>query len=208
MIGMIDSFNDNATGWARFSDEHKPVMRYRLARACTSRAAENLRCQRLGLTLQTMSYELDRVVFLMLNPSTADAFELDPTVRECLRFARLWVPSIDLLEVVNLFAFRSPYPKDLRAAPDRGDDEMADQQILEACTGAELVIAAWGTGGELGGRASAVSSMLHDNGVQLHRLGLTKDLHPKHPLARGKHRIPREQHPVPHPWTVRDSSAS
>ncbi len=180
-------------GWARFSDDK--VMRYRLGRACSTAGREAL-----SMSRNPGAWELStliRIVFLMLNPSTASAFELDPTVSECIRFARLWRPDVDVVEVVNLFAFRTPYPKVLKKAPDRGDDALNNEQILEACAGASLVIAAWGVDGDLGGRANFVRSMIHENGIPMHRIGVTKDGHPKHPLARGKHRIPREQQPIP-----------
>jgi hypothetical protein len=53
------------------------------------------------------------VVFLMLNPSTADETKLDPTLRRCRAFSIAWGGSE--MVIVNLFALRSPYPKDLWA---------------------------------------------------------------------------------------------
>ncbi len=189
-------------GWARFSDDL--TMRYRLGRACSDAGrAALLDCWTFDRRYTALSVaDLVRITFLMLNPSTADAFKPDPTVSECIRFARLWRPDVDIVEVVNLFAFRSPYPAVLRQATDRGSDALNDEQILEACSGAAMVVAAWGTGGALEERDEAVSGMLERAGVPGFRLGLTKELHPKHPLARGKHRIPREQQPIPHPWVI------
>lgn len=180
---MIDEWNDNRTGWARFSDDR--TMRYRLARSLT------------GLSLDDEYLTAaDRVVFVMLNPSTADAFKHDPTVGECIKRAR--AEGADVLEVVNLFALRSPYPADLKkcATGFRGDDEHNNRAIVEACRGAAMVIAAWGNHGALGGRDEIVKRLLAREGVVLHCLGETQDGFPKHPLARGKHRIPGDLRPA------------
>lgn len=134
-------------------------------------------CRRYRYTLRRVLREGSwRVVWLMLNPSTADAFKLDPTVSRCVEFTRRW--GADITDVVNVFALRSPYPTDLYAelhAPDApcaignpfctkkdrcrscdptsawermGADVVNDIHILEACEGAKLVIAAWGNHGD------------------------------------------------------------
>ncbi|MGH9551149.1 MAG: DUF1643 domain-containing protein, partial [Terriglobales bacterium] len=58
--------------------------------------------------------DLERIVFLMLNPSTADAEVTDPTIRSCLGFAREL--GFGALEVVNLFAYRATEPAALKRA--------------------------------------------------------------------------------------------
>ena len=50
-------------------------------------------------------------VFIMLNPSTADALDDDPTIRRCIGFARR--EQCAGLIVVNLFAYRATKPADL-----------------------------------------------------------------------------------------------
>lgn len=167
---MIDSYSMDGLGWARFSDDL--TKRYRLARALDGREL---------LVVDNVVHADKRVVFLMLNPSTADAFVVDPTVRRCVAFATAW--GADVLEVVNLFAVRSTDPAKLRSpGVDLGIDEIADHEIWCACEGAALVVAAWGNHGWIEARGEIVGRRLRDAGVQLHHLGLTKYRRPKHPL--------------------------
>jgi hypothetical protein len=189
---MIDQYSDDRTGWARFSDDM--TMRYRLARRLDGRPV--LLAPTSGDEGRPIVGALHCVTFLMLNPSTADAFKPDPTVTECRK--RALGLGADLLEVVNLFALRSPYPQDLkkRAHGQRGDDAENNAQILEACRGARMVIAAWGAHGALDHRETIVRGLIARSGIALHHLGTTQEGYPKHPLARGKHRIVADQQPV------------
>jgi hypothetical protein len=115
----------------------------------------------------------------MLNPSTADAFQLDPTNRRCVGFAQAW--GYGALVTTNIFAFRSTNPAGLRTTNDAVGPEN-NEAILTAAKNADLVIAAWGTHGELQDRGNAVREMLGEVGVELHALKLTKAGHPGHPL--------------------------
>lgn len=83
------------------------------------------------------------VLFVMLNPSTADAEEDDNTIRKCVKFATREGGTI--LTVVNLFAFRSKEPEDLRTAEDPIGPEN-DRYIAEEMHRHRncLVVAAWG----------------------------------------------------------------
>lgn len=183
---MIDQWSEDRRGWARFSDDE--LFRYRLARSLNGGPLSVLNDHVLSVA---------RCVWLMCNPSTADAFQVDPTVRECIGFATAW--GCDVTEVVNLWALRSPHPADLRkrALGQRGDDMVNNDAVLQACIGAHWVIAAWGANGALDWRAHNVRQMLVDErGIALHHLGTTTEGYPKHPLARGTHRIPRDQVPV------------
>lgn len=60
--------------------------------------------------------QLPQIVFIGLNPSTADALIDDPTQRRLIRFAQDW--GYGGQTTVNLFALRSPYPEDLRKSED------------------------------------------------------------------------------------------
>ncbi len=82
------------------------------------------------------------VVFVMLNPSTADASEDDPTIRRCLGFARR--ERAGGLVVANLFAFRATDPKALEDAADPIGPDNA--RWISTCVRETSgpVVAAWG----------------------------------------------------------------
>lgn len=123
--------------------------------------------------------------FIMLNPSTADADEDDPTIRRCEGFARAW--GHGGLLVANLFAFRATDPRELVAAIGRGEDAVgpfnndAIRRLVEAAD-VSLVVAAWGTRGHLGGRDAEVASFVRASGRELCALRVSKDGFPGHPL--------------------------
>lgn len=117
------------------------------------------------------------VVFVMLNPSTADAEVDDPTIRRCVGFARR--EGCGTLEVVNLFAWRATDPLFLPLQSDPVGPHN-DEWIRDRVVPAKIVIAAWGARGDLLDRADAVKAMLPPG--KTFALGFTKDGHPKHPL--------------------------
>jgi hypothetical protein len=118
-----------------------------------------------------------RCLFVMLNPSTADAFVDDPTVRRCCAFARSW--GYTSLSVVNLFAFRATDPaKLLRADDPVGPDN--DHWIIREADRADLIVAAWGTQGFLRDRDQAVLDLLAPRPVYC--IGTTRTGMPRHPL--------------------------
>lgn len=127
------------------------------------------------------------VVFLMLNPSIADEFILDQTLKKCRSYARRW--GFGGFEIVNLFAYRSTDPDILPHVADPIGPEN-DRWIRQVCTPDRRVIAAWGTKGTHGGRDAAVRTMLEAVGVRLHVLRLTKGGHPEHPLYLPAHLDP------------------
>jgi hypothetical protein len=116
-------------------------------------------------------------LFVMLNPSTADAELDDPTIRRCRHFAKR--EGCGRFAVVNLFAFRATSPADMKAAADPVGPANAFHIMGEAGN-ANLIIAAWGAHGSYMGRDKEVLWMLSHRDIW--RLGITKDGHPKHPL--------------------------
>jgi hypothetical protein len=120
-----------------------------------------------------------RMVFVMLNPSTADALRNDPTVERCERRAR--AQGFGAFRVVNLFAWRATDPADLKRATAPVGPEN-DAAISDAADWGNLLLAAWGVHGAHMGRGPAIASSLRARGVALHHLGCTKEGHPRHPL--------------------------
>ncbi len=119
-----------------------------------------------------------RVVFLMLNPSTADAMIEDPTIRRCMVFARKW--GYRVLDVANIFALRSTDPIRLQNVLDPVGP-LNDQYLREMTETADRVVVAWGTHGKFLDRGNSVAKwVLHDR--ILHCLAKTKHGFPKHPL--------------------------
>lgn len=116
------------------------------------------------------------VNFVLLNPSTADEMNDDPTVRKCIKFAKTW--GFDALCITNLFAYRATSPRAMMKAVDPigyGNN----RHIIAVAQGASLVVCAWGRDGSFMGRGSVVRRMLAR--FDLHYLRLTRE-QPWHPL--------------------------
>ncbi len=153
----------------------------------------------------TWRYELRRIwhagqpllVVCMLNPSTADAERNDPTIVTLMRVARAW--GFGGLLVVNLFALRTSDPATLMRAADRVGPQNYHylQNAIEYAReqGGRLLVG-WGNCGDIAGRDEWFADWAVSWGVDLICLGTTASGAPKHPLARGKHRIPADQKPV------------
>lgn len=131
-----------------------------------------------------------RCVFVMLNPSKADALVDDATIRRCVGYARAW--GHGALDVVNLFALRSTDPTALYMHPDPiGPDN--DRYILTAVRDAAHAIVAWGAHGGHFDRDKAVLDMIRANTpVPPMALAFTYGGKPKHPL-----RLRADLKPVP-----------
>lgn len=117
------------------------------------------------------------VVFVMLNPSTADATVDDPTIRRCCGFARGF--GFDGIHVVNLYALRATNPADLWLSDDPVGRPENDDVLGDALSQPGLAIAAWGANA----RANRVDEVLAMPGAdRLSCLGVTKNGSPRHPL--------------------------
>jgi hypothetical protein len=119
------------------------------------------------------------VIFIMLNPSTADDKVLDPTVRRCLGYAMQW--GFGSMEILNLFALRSTDPKALYSHPDPVGKKN-DKEIHDACNWSWTIIAAWGIHGKFMGRGETVAEIVTRRHKPLYCLQLTKGGIPSHPL--------------------------
>lgn len=120
---------------------------------------------------------------LMVNPSRADAHRNDPTVRRCIDFARR-LESARLL-VGNMFAFRTPYIKELRWARDPVGPEN-DRYLEDIIREADVVVAAWGPASKVPApyreRWRDVAAMAAYLKKPLHCWGVAGDGQPRHPL--------------------------
>ena len=123
-----------------------------------------------------------RVMFLMLNPSTATEVQNDPTVERCERRARTL--GYGGFRVCNIFAFRATDPKVMRSAADPVGP-LNDEIIRDGIDWADDLVAAWGANGEHMHRGAQVEMLLRGMEISPKHLGLTKAGHPKHPLYIG-----------------------
>lgn len=128
--------------------------------------------------------------FVMLNPSTADGEQDDPTIRRCVGFARAL--GCDALLVVNLYAWRATKPEDLWTAEDPvgpENDYRLERHIRAAASADRPLVAAWGANA----REDRVRAVIAMRGAdRLTALGVTKDGAPRHPLY-----LPASARPTP-----------
>lgn len=163
---------------------------YNLAR---TNAAEFSLCGRYRYLLRrcfdgdVLAAPKNPVLFVMLNPSTADALWDDPTIRKCRGFAAAW--DCGSLEVVNLYAWRATDPKELAVARREGLLEVPENReaIYEAVGRASLVVAAWGA--HSAARLdcarpprNVLRARLDERGLTCHAIRISKDGQPCHPL--------------------------
>lgn len=121
---------------------------------------------------------IGRVLFIMLNPSTADAEKADPTVARCITYAHIW--GFGGVEVANIYALRSTNPKALFKDPDPIGQH--NYCMIESAVGrASLVVAAWGTISNDKKHLAEICRIVTQQ-KDLYCLRTTKNGHPAHPL--------------------------
>lgn len=147
------------------------------------------------------------VLWIMLNPSTADGTKNDPTLLRIIHFSKLW--GFGGLIVGNLLPKITSDPAECRAwayfdaakcmtnwhaEPALADNDL---HLEEMAAGVDMIVVAWGQGAQDEGRIEkvieAVRSAAPD--LPLYCVGRAQNGAPKHPMARGKHRIPNDQQP-------------
>lgn len=136
-------------------------------------------CERYRYALTRVWGTGPRVLFVMLNPSTATEVQNDPTVERCERRARAL--GYGGFRVCNIFAWRDTDPRAMRAAADPVGPAN-DAAIRDGALWADAIVCAWGTHGAHLDRGRQVEALLRATGRTLTHLGLSKDGHPKHPL--------------------------
>lgn len=138
-------------------------------------------------------YRLDRslapgrsvCVFVMLNPSTADARTDDPTILCCMGFAGIW--QFSNLAVFNLMAYRATNPAELSSVFDPEGPEN-DQHLRTALINLRRddhpfkLVCAWGANKAADGPDRRFMRMAAELDVPAWCLGTTKDGFPRHPL--------------------------
>ena len=122
-----------------------------------------------------------RLLVVMLNPSTADEQADDPTITRLV--ARAQRMRFGSLLVANLFALRATEPRALKRSTEPGDTPLNDHFLREEAARADAIIVAWGAHGDFRARARDVEEILRlAHGGPLWCLGVTRGGHPKHPL--------------------------
>jgi len=122
-----------------------------------------------------------QILYILLNPSTADEKQDDPTIRRCVGFAKR--EGFQSMKLLNIFALRSTDPRTLKGHPDPVGPAN-DETLRQAVAKAEKTIIAWGTHGLVNDRHSQVIAMLKD--YDLYCFGKTEAGLPKHPLYLSK----------------------
>lgn len=118
------------------------------------------------------------VMFIGLNPSTANERSNDPTIRRVMRFAGEW--GYGGFYMMNLFAMVTPYPRELEVASDPLGEN--DHWLVKVAVDCEMIIFAWGAFKEGHERAATVASRFPG----AYCLGKSQGGHPKHPLYLSK----------------------
>lgn len=128
------------------------------------------------------------VLFIGLNPSTADALQDDQTIRRCVGFARAW--GYGGMEMCNLFDWRCRDPK-LLPRQSFAVSELNDPALRVHCTQSRLVVACWGAVPWAQRRIEEVHRTIFDGEKRWHCLRLTKHGFPEHPCY-----LPKDVSPV------------
>lgn len=131
------------------------------------------------LLRRSWDHDKPRALFVMLNPSTADAEVDDATIRSCTRLSKGW--GYGSFEVINLFGLRATDPAELEKAADPIGPKNADvgDNAINRC---DVVICAWGAHPMAAKRARDMVSWVRGWKPAAYCLGTTKSGAPKHPL--------------------------
>ena len=142
------------------------------------------KCEKYRYKLtRTWDEDKGKVLFIMLNPSTANHIENDLTTIRCINFAEKW--GYGGIMIGNIYPFRAKRPKDLKKwIKGYGDlynfNECEDNKnhVKDMAQQADMIVCAWGCNYK-GGIPEWV-----DNLGRLHYLELCGDgVTPKHPLG-------------------------
>ncbi|AZG77445.1 DUF1643 domain-containing protein [Methylocystis rosea] len=146
------------------------------------RAAVISKCGAYRYSLTRKWSDAPLLSFVMLNPSTADAKDDDPTIRRCIGFARR--EGAGGLIVANLYALRSPSPEALWSARDPIGPKNRRTLVglaAQAFAQSAPIVCAWGALARQDQIDEALL-MFQVSGARLACLGRTQRGAPRHPL--------------------------
>jgi len=119
-----------------------------------------------------------RVLFIGLNPSTANECSDDPTLRRCVSFARSW--GYGGMYLCNVFSFITPDPSLL--TKENAFHEANPPAINMARALSVLTVLVWGDGIEIAADGLRVAKRVAETSEAPMCFGLTKKGNPRHPL--------------------------
>ncbi len=135
-------------------------------------------CGKYRFTLHRWNPHVDtgKAVFILLNPSTADATKNDKTTELCWHFTQAWGFSHEVL--VNTNPYRSSDPLKAKQPPEH---IMAanDNFIMGEVAGADIVVGAWGAKAHPA-HVARILKLLKD--VPIYSIATTTRGAPRHPL--------------------------
>lgn len=141
----------------------------------------------------TWNEDVPPLVWIMLNPSVADAHRSDPTLHRCLAHARR--REAGGIVVANLFALISTNPARLTTHPDPVGP-LNDLVLTTLLPPDPWLVMAWGAHPFAEQRAAAVAQLF--SGIPLWCLGTTQNGAPRHP-GRLAYSTPMEPYIPPRP---------
>ena len=133
-------------------------------------------CRKYRYTLwRTWDASKPKIMFLGLNPSTADEINNDPTVTRCINYSKSW--GYGGMYMMNIFAFRTTYPIELKKAKKPiGIDN--NKWIKEISLSVDKTIGAWGNDGAFLNRSADIKKIVKN----LYCLKVNSSGEPSHPL--------------------------
>ena len=140
------------------------------------------KCEKYRYKLtRTWDEDKDKVLFIMLNPSTANHIQNDLTTIRCINFAEKW--GYGGIMIGNIYPFRAKRPKDLRKWIDTDKDAAFETTVINqayvgnmaTCT--DLIVCAWGCNHK--GIPDWIEELKDTHYLELCDDGIT----PKHPLG-------------------------
>lgn len=161
-----------------------------------SRGATFSPCRKYRYTLWR-SWEPDWqgncVVYIALNPSTADENVNDPTVTRCIN--RAVQMDFGGMYMLNIFSYRATDPIDMKAKAEPVGEEN-DRRIVEICKNAKMIVCCWGNHGKHMKRSAKVRELLEQFKDKVYAIEVNSGGEPKHPLYCGYEKLPE-------PWSFK-----